>query len=184
MPYKSSQFQDVAGSGSGSSFSRSTSPMMAHYRRSLAPVLLPTGCLSPFRMPHGTAWRAHAHRILTIARDVRAGIAGSTVPDGARGTALICGGRPPSLRHRGHGPPGVVTRASRPPRGQQARDGGSRAAPITAHAEMSTSSVRIHVHELEYSLTLPALADDRVRPFTIFPIGNQIADYVRRPVAL
>jgi hypothetical protein len=51
-----------------------------------------------------------------------------------RRAAMICGGRPPPLRHRGYGPPGVVPRRSRPPRGQQARDGGSRAAPITAHA--------------------------------------------------
>jgi len=82
--------------------------MMAHYRRSLAPRLAPHRL--PVTVPnaprHGLA--GPAHRILTIARDVRAGIAGSTVPDGARGTALICGGRPPSLRHRGHGPPGVV----------------------------------------------------------------------------
>ena len=44
---------------------------------------LPRRC--PGRTPHGTAGRTHAHRILTIARDVRAGTAGSAMPDGARG---------------------------------------------------------------------------------------------------
>jgi hypothetical protein len=41
MPYKSSQLLDVAESGPTSSFSRSTSPVMAHYRCSLAPRLAP-----------------------------------------------------------------------------------------------------------------------------------------------
>jgi hypothetical protein len=41
MPYNSSQWPDVAGSGSTSSFSRSMSPVMARDRRSLAPRLAP-----------------------------------------------------------------------------------------------------------------------------------------------
>jgi hypothetical protein len=49
MPYKSGQSPDVAGSGPASSLSRSTSPVIARYCRSLAPRLAPPWLLVTFR---------------------------------------------------------------------------------------------------------------------------------------
>jgi hypothetical protein len=91
MPYKSSQWHDMAGCGSTSSFNRSTSPAIAHYCLSLAPRLAPQRLLATVSpTPHGTVWRP-MHRVLTIVGDVRAGIAGSAMPGGARAAAMICG---------------------------------------------------------------------------------------------
>jgi hypothetical protein len=49
-----------------------------------------------------------------------------------------------------------------------------------AHAETSTSSARISMHELGYSLTLSRLLPTiRLPAFPTVLIGNQIADYLR-----
>src|SRR5713226_5757288 len=73
MPYKSSQWHNMAGGGSTSSFRRSTSPVIAHHCRSLAPRLAPHRLLvTVSRIPHGTAWRTHAQRILTVVGDTGA----------------------------------------------------------------------------------------------------------------
>lgn len=49
-------------------------------------------------------------------------------------------------------------------------------------AELSTYSCVQSMHELEYSLTLSGLADDRCAIFPIVLVGNQIAEYLRPPI--
>jgi hypothetical protein len=62
MPYKSGQSPDMAGCGPASSFSRSTSPVIARYCRLLAPRLAPGGCSSPLRQRPAARFGGPTHR--------------------------------------------------------------------------------------------------------------------------